>query len=87
MPHKFVNLWQTADERREKYSLCLSLGVNPAWARAMRDWRLAKIERRFNLCFDETFRNAPVLKPYAQFLLPGFPKIMRIAENPLDDAP
>lgn len=44
-----VNLWQSPDDRREKYHLCRSLGCNSYHARSMRDWRLSKIERLFNL--------------------------------------
>lgn len=69
---RFVNLWQTAEERKEKYHLCKSLGVNFAWAMVMRDWRLSKIEQLFHLYFPKTYRNAPIMAPYAQFLLPGF---------------
>ena len=46
---KLVNLDQTKEERLEKYWLARSLGVNPSWARRMRDWRLIKIERQFDL--------------------------------------
>lgn len=78
---RFVNLTQTPEERQEKYNLAISLGVTPSWARRIRDWRLTKIERSFHLAFDKTYRNAPVLKPYAQFLLPGF------TPNPLGPNP
>lgn len=44
-----VNLWQSPGERRDKYHLVLSLGVNTSWAIRMRDWRLSKIERFFGL--------------------------------------
>jgi len=47
--HYLVNLWQSSEERQEKYWLARSLGANPAHARAMRDWRLSKIERRYGL--------------------------------------
>lgn len=46
---KFINLWQTKEERQEKYWLARSLGANSYHAARMRDWRLSKIERRFNL--------------------------------------
>lgn len=46
---KFINLWQSKDERQEKYHLARSLGANYAHARRMRDWRLNKIERYFNV--------------------------------------
>jgi len=44
-----VNLHQTSQERSEKYWLVRSLGANASHSRRMRDWRLSKIERRFNL--------------------------------------
>lgn len=72
MYNKFVNLWQSAEERQQKYWLVKALGCNTSWAKKMRDWRLSKIERLFHLQFDEHYRNSPVFKPYAQFLLPGF---------------
>ncbi|GAI13125.1 unnamed protein product [marine sediment metagenome] len=49
MGFKFINLWQSKEERQEKYHLARSLGVNSYWASVMRDWRLAKIERLFGL--------------------------------------
>lgn len=45
----YVNLWQSAEERQGKYWLARSLGATPSNAQRMRDWRLAKIERLFNL--------------------------------------
>jgi len=83
---KFVNLWQSKEERREKYALAISLGVNYSWARVMRDWRLSKIERLFHLMFDEHYRNAPILKPYAQFVLPGFYDLVKPGRNKTSDA-
>lgn len=47
MTYKLVNQAQTAEERREKYWLARSCGANASWARAMRDWRLSKIERSY----------------------------------------
>ena len=44
-----VNLNQTAQERKEKYRLASSLGVKPAHARRMRDWREAKIRRQVGM--------------------------------------
>lgn len=61
MAYHLVNLWQTKEERKAKYWLARSLGCNSYWAQGMRDWRLSKIERLFNLV------NA--LTPYAQFQL------------------
>jgi len=40
-----VNLNQTPTQRKHKYDLALSLGVNPAHARRMRDWHENKIRR------------------------------------------
>lgn len=45
----FINYWQTAEERQGKYWLARSLGATSSNAQRMRDWRLAKIERFFNL--------------------------------------
>jgi hypothetical protein len=42
---RLINIFQTKEDRRAKYWLALSLGFNSAWARRMRDWRLAKLER------------------------------------------
>lgn len=47
--HKLVNLTQTKEDRHAKYWLAKSLGANTSWAEKMRDWRLAKLERFFNL--------------------------------------
>ena len=49
MAFKYINLWQSKEERQEKYHLARSLGMNSYWAAVMRDWRLAKIERLFCL--------------------------------------
>ena len=46
---RFINLWQSAEHRKEKYYLVLSMGGTYAQAERMRDWRLNKIERFFNL--------------------------------------
>lgn len=42
---KFVNLWQTQEERRGKYALCRSIGLSHAQARQARDWHLTQIEK------------------------------------------
>lgn len=76
---KFVNLWQSKEERQQKYHLARSLGCSSRWAMVMRDWRLSKIERLFGLVFDERYRNAPVFKPYAQFRLPLFQVLVETA--------
>jgi len=47
MAFKLVNLWQTSEQRRFKYAICLTFGANDSWARRMRDWRLIKIARRY----------------------------------------
>lgn len=41
-----VNLYQTPEERRAKYNLVRSFGINSYWAMGMRDWRLTSIEKR-----------------------------------------
>lgn len=46
---RFINLWQSKEDRQTKYHLARSLGMNSYWAAVMRDWRLAKIERLFGL--------------------------------------
>jgi len=58
---KFINLWQTKEERQEKYHLARSLGMNSYWAAVMRDWRLAKIERLFGLTGAPVDHRQPVL--------------------------
>lgn len=47
-PH-MVNLFQSAEDRQQKYWLLRSIGCNSSWARALRDWRMVKIEQYFNL--------------------------------------
>ena len=42
---RWVNMFQSNDERKEKYHLLRSIGVRVAWARVARDWRLSAIER------------------------------------------
>lgn len=61
---KFVNLWQSKEERQGKYWLARSCGANAAQATVMRDWRLSKIERRFGLI--ETYN--PHTKSYTRQL-------------------
>jgi hypothetical protein len=41
----FVNLFQSPEERREKYHLLKSIGLSSERARQGRDWRLTAIER------------------------------------------
>lgn len=50
---RFINLWQSSEERRAKYWLVRTCGGSDSLAQRMRDWRLSKIERHFNL--EETF--------------------------------
>lgn len=47
--YHLVNLFQTNDERKEKYWLVKTLGCNSSMAQRLRDWPLRKIERRFGL--------------------------------------
>jgi len=56
MPLKFINLWQTKEERTGKYWLVRSLGATAETAKRLRDWRLSKIERLFNLG-ESNYRN------------------------------
>lgn len=46
---KLINLWQSSDHKRAKYWLARSCSANPSHARRIRDWRLSKIERCYNL--------------------------------------
>lgn len=66
---KFINLWQSAEERREKYWLARSLGLSSYWAQVVRDWRLSKIERKFNL----DLVDGPEVA--GQFRLPNFARL------------
>lgn len=70
--HKLVNLTQTSEERQGKYYLAKSFGINSAWAAKMRDWRLSKLERFFNLePTDKMLPEAVRLHTHAfQFVLP-----------------
>ena len=70
MAFKYINLWQSKEERQEKYHLARSLGMNSYWAAVMRDWRLSKIERLFNLA------KTPV-EPHQ----PGFSVLLRTPGN------
>ena len=45
MSYHLVNLWQTAAERKRKYWLLRSIGLNSSWARHGRDLRMSTIER------------------------------------------
>lgn len=72
MTFKLINLWQSSEERSQKYWLAKSLGCSSEWARSMRDWRLSKIERLYHLDFPDHYRNETIFSPYAQFVLPGF---------------
>lgn len=46
---ELVNLWQSSEERRDKYKLTILMGATWENAQRMRDWRLAKIERYFGI--------------------------------------
>jgi hypothetical protein len=46
---KLVNLWQSKEERKEKYWLARACGANSYHAMRERDWRLSKIERKYRL--------------------------------------
>lgn len=52
---RLVNYSQTKEERQEKYWLAKPCGANSYRASQMRDWRLSKIERFFDL--KETYNN------------------------------
>ena len=84
MARHYVNLWQTAEERREKYWLVRSLGLSSSWAAAIRDWPLSKIERRFHFLFDRETKNGKRITAHAQLCLPGFPLIYRQAVDSLN---
>lgn len=40
---QFCNLWQSKEERREKYSLVRALGFSSYMANRLRDWRNTEI--------------------------------------------
>jgi len=42
---RWVNMFQTKEERRAKYHLLRSIGANSYRARQAMDWRLSAIER------------------------------------------
>ncbi|GAH90328.1 unnamed protein product [marine sediment metagenome] len=44
----WVNMFQTSQERREKYHLLRSIGISVAWARRGMDWHLSSIERIYS---------------------------------------
>jgi hypothetical protein len=44
---RFVNLWQTPEERRGKYHLLRSIGLDVSRAQQGRDFRLSTIERLY----------------------------------------
>ena len=44
---KLPNAYQSQEERRAKYAICLLHGCNRDWGNKMRDWRWAKLARRF----------------------------------------
>jgi len=44
---RLINLHQTKDERKKKYWLARSIGLNSYRASQVRDWRMSTIERYF----------------------------------------
>ena len=46
---RWVNIYQTKEERQEKYGLVRSCGGTCYDAQRMRDWRLSKVERCYGL--------------------------------------
>lgn len=44
---KFCNLWQDAEERRQKYAYCRALGVSSYMAQRLRDWQWQTIDKYF----------------------------------------
>jgi hypothetical protein len=44
---QLVNLWQTPEERREKYQFCRAAGANSYEAMRMKDWRWEYIHEFF----------------------------------------
>jgi len=69
---RWVNIFQTKEERQQKYWLVLACGGTYANACRMRDWRLAKIERCYGLTetynphtkkYDRQFNSAQPLAP------------------------
>ena len=58
--HKLINMGQSSEERISKYRLCRDLGASVWQAQRMRDWRLSKIERLFDLVTSNKFK--PVIE-------------------------
>lgn len=46
---QFCNLWQSQEERREKYDYCRALGVSSYMAKRLRDWRMEHILHYFTI--------------------------------------
>lgn len=44
---KLCNLWQSPEERREKYAYCRALGVSSYMAMRLRDWQWETIDKYF----------------------------------------
>ena len=42
---KYVNMFQSKEERNYKYWLCRDLGCNPKLAQQLRSWRLCRIRQ------------------------------------------
>lgn len=57
MSYVFINAYQSADQRREKYWYCRHRGQNGSWARKMRSWRWTTIRNFFKEVKDEVPTN------------------------------
>lgn len=44
---KLCNLWQSSEERNQKYHYCRELGVTSYMARRLRDWQWETIDKYF----------------------------------------
>lgn len=47
MSRRLINLNQTKEERKRKYWLGRSIGLNASWSAKIRDWRMSAIERQY----------------------------------------
>lgn len=47
---KLVNKYQTKEERKLKYQICLELGLSWQYAQILRDWNFSSIIRYFKEC-------------------------------------
>lgn len=60
--HWYVNLWQTKEERQEKYWLARSCGLPASQCRVLRDWRLKRLEIKLRLVSNSA-EDSPVSQP------------------------